>query len=207
MTWNKARQKIQSARSYTDTVDVPFGDPETGEIETVELTHRLLNETEYWSVAQSIDQGAVDNPDTDDEAGEAQKVVAELQGKENLNDKEQRRLEEALQTMQENQGSLMSQLGEETFDALMDVGKTCLVPSGEDIEAGFDLAPPEMKKRFNFVPNTRDEMKEAIELEMQEELEEQPYPIKFIVGMKAWSESQSVLGQTQLDSTDPDPNA
>jgi hypothetical protein len=206
MTWEQARQKIQSGTSYRDTVRVPFGDPETGELESIELTHRLLTENEYWNVAASIDNSEVEQDDPDGEVEKAQQTVQRLQGKENLTPHQEKELESALETVQQNQGQLISNLGQETFDALLDVGKTCLAPSQEDVDAAFNMSPPEQEQRFKFVPNTRDEMRDAIKLEMEDMVEDQPYLIKFIVGLKAWSASQSVVGQTDVDSENPDPN-
>jgi|APHM01.1.fsa_nt_gi hypothetical protein len=207
MTWEQARQKIQSGTSYRDTVRVPFGDPETGELESIELTHRLLTENEYWDVAASIDNEEVEQDDPDDEVEKAQQTVQRLQGKENLTEYQERELEDALETVQRNQGQLISNLGEETFNALLRVGKTCLAPSETDVDQAFNMPAPKQEQRFNFIPNTRDQVREAVKLEMEEMVQEQPYLIKFIVGLKAWSASQSVVGQTDVDSENPDPNA
>lgn len=209
MAWEDARQKIQQGTDYTDTVDVPFGDPQTGDVETVELTHRLLNENEYWNVASSIDTDAIEQTDPDEEVVEAQRRVTELQQKDDdeLTEAEQRELEEKLALIQREQGTLFDVFGQETFETMMDVGKMTLVPSEADIDAAFQKDVSEQDERFGFVPSTRDQMREALELEMQEMVEEQPYPIKLIVGMKAWSESQSILGETDLNEGNPTQDA
>lgn len=203
MSWEQARQKIQQGVDYTDTIDVPFGDPETGDVETIELTHRLLNENEYWELAQSIDTDTMDQDDPDEEVVEAQQRVRELQQKDELTTAEEEELEDKLTLIQREQGSLFEAFGEETFDALMEIGKKTLVPSDEDIEAVFDLDPTTQEDRFNFIPSSRAEVKEALELEMQNTVTEQPYPIKLLVGMKAWTESQSILGETDLVEGNP----
>ncbi len=214
MSWEEARQKIQKGREYRDTVDVPFGDPVTGEVVTIELTHRLLDEEEYWNVAQSIDTEALDDDDdgdgdgdgddgVDEEVREAQERARELQQKDELSDAEERELEQCLQTVHEQQGALLDILGEETFDALLNVGQTTLTPSSNDIQNAFDLTPDEQEDRFGFVPSTKEQMRDALELEMEEEVTDQPYPIKLMVGMKAWAESQSVLGDTDIDASNP----
>lgn len=208
MSWEKARAKIQQGKSYQDTVPVPFGDPETGEVETISLTHELLDEDQYWDVAQSIDASALEGDnELDDDVEEARQRVQELQSKEERSPAEEEELEEKMEVVSRNQGQLMTSLGEETFTALMGVGKTTLVPSEEDIENAFELDAHTQEQRFNFIPNTRDEMREALKLEMEEMVEGQPYPIKFIVGMKAWSETQSVLGETELNDTNPNTTA
>jgi len=105
--------------------------------------------------------------------------------------------------VQAKQADVLDSMGEDGFAAIMEAGKEALTPSSADIDAAFDTPSTEQERRFNFVPTTRDEMREALELEMQTEVEEQPYPIKFIVGQAAYAESMSLLGSTDIDSGNP----
>ena len=205
MTWERARQKIQEGVDYTDTIEIPFADPHTGDVELIELTHRLLTETEYTEVQQSIDLTGLSEVDIDADVDlqELQDRITELQQKDDLTAAEEQELEDKLQVAQQQEAAMMEAMGAETFKALMGVGKKCLVPSSEDVQNGFDLSPSEQEERFNFTPTTRDEMRDAIKLEMESMVEEQPYPVKLQVGLKAWDESQTLLGETELNETDP----
>jgi hypothetical protein len=190
MTWEKARQKITEGTEYTDTVPVPFGN------ETIELTHRLLNESELLEIEASIDRSELtDHAESD--LSDAQQRIQTLQQKDELSDEEERELQELAQQVQAEQAGLMDSMGYDTFQAFMEAGKKALTPSSEDIDNAFDLNSDEQERRFNFRPSTRDEMREALELEMREMVEDQPYPIKLIVGQKAYSESLSLLGDVE----------
>lgn len=196
MSWIQARQKIIDGTEYRDSVEVPFGN------ETIELTHRLLTESELLDIEASIDREKLTQHQSSD-LSDAEQRVSELQQKDDLSASEQNELQELAKQIQAQQAGLMDSMGDDAFDAFMGAGKTALVPSEEDIDAHFDLSLDEQERRFNFVPNTRDDMADAIELEMQEMVSEQPYPIKLIVGQKAYAESLSLLGDADLEGADP----
>ena len=193
MTWLEARQEITEGKEHRDTVPVPFGD------KTIELTHRLLTETELLEIESTIDrEKMVEHMES--EASDAEQRLQQLQSKDELTAAEQQELQDLAQQIQAEQAGIMNSMGMETFRAFMDAGKTALTPSDEDIQEHFDLSTEEQRRRFNFLPETRGDMREAIELEMEEMVEEQPYPIKLIVGQKAYSESLSLLGDTDLQA-------
>ncbi|MDB9247449.1 hypothetical protein PN419_00310 [Halorubrum ezzemoulense] len=196
MSWLDARQKIQEGTDYTDTVEVPFGD------ETIELTHRLLTESELYEVEASIDREELMEYQQED-MSDAEQRIRELQEKDDLTAAEQQELKDLARQIQAEQAGIMDSMGEEAFDAFMNAGRTALTPSEEDIDEHFELSTDEQERRFNFVPNTREEMREAIELEMREMVVDQPYPIKLIVGQKAYAESVSLLGDAELDEGNP----
>lgn len=190
MTWADARQKIIDGREYTDTVDVPFGD------EVLTLTHKLLTETELLEIESSIDREELtDHAESD--LSDAEQRIQTLQQKAELTDEEERELKELAKQVQAERAGLMNSMGMETFNAFMDAGKKALTPAEEDIDDAFELDPSKQETRFNFTPTTREEMREALELEMQEMVVDQPYPIKLIVGQKAYGESMSLLGNVE----------
>jgi len=108
-------------------------------------------------------------------------------------------LQELAQQIQAEQAGIMDAMGEDAFDAFMEAGRTAITPSQDDIDEHFELSTDEQERRFNFIPKTREDMREAIELEMREMVVEQPYPIKLIIGQKAYFESIALLGDADLD--------
>jgi len=187
MTWEKARQKISEGVEYRDEVPIPFGD------ETINLTHRLLNEGELFEVESAIDHEALqDHRESEDSAAESR--VRELQQKKSLSDREKRELEDLSQRLAAEQQGIMDSMGYETYQAFMKAGKTTLVPSEQDINNAFELGIDEQERRFGKPPNGRDEMFDALKTEMETMVDDQPYPIKFMIGQKAYTESLTVLG-------------
>lgn len=198
MSWLDARQKIQEGTDYTDNVDVPFGD------ETIELHHRLLTESELLDVEASMDREELMEHQSSD-LSDAEQRIRELQRKDDLSPAEEEELRELARQIQAEQAGVMNSMGKDAFNAFMNAGKKALTPSEADIEEHFELSPDEMERRFNFVPETRPDMREAIELEMREMVDDQPYPIKLIVGQKAYAESIALLGDADLDEGNPTP--
>lgn len=196
MSWLDAREKIQEGTDYTDTIDVPFGD------ETIELTHRLLNESELYEVEAAIDREELMEYQQSD-FSDAEQRIRELQDKDELTAAEEEELRDLARQIQAEQAGIMDSMGDEAFDAFMAAGKKALTASEEDIDEHFELSVDEQERRFNFKPTTREDMKEAIELEMREMVVDQPYPIKLIVGQKAYAESVSLLGDAEVDPNDP----
>lgn len=196
MSWIQARQKISEGKEYRDTIDVPFGG------ETIELSHRLLTESELMEIEATIDrQQMVEHIES--EMSDAEQRFQELQSKAELTASEERELTELGQQIQAEQAGIMDSMGEETFDAFMDAGRKAIVPSEEDIDAHFDMTSDEQRSIFGFAPTTRDEMHDAIKDDMVDMVQDQPYPIKLIIGQKAYGESLSLLGDTDVDAGNP----
>jgi len=192
MSWLEAREKIQEGTSYTDTVDVPFGD------RTIELTHRLLDESELYEVEAAIDREQMMEYQADDMSN-AEQRIRELQDKAELSAAEEQELQELAQQIQAEQAGIMDAMGEDAFDAFMEAGRTAITPSQDDIDEHFELDGfthvfaglwNEVEAPFLFVRG---------ELEMREMVVEQPYPIKLIIGQKAYFESIALLGDADLD--------
>jgi len=186
MSWEKARQKITEGVNYTDTVPIPFGG------ETIELNHRLLHEGELLQIESSIDREALQQHQQSGES-ETEQRIKELQSKDELTTEEERELEELVKQFTAEQSGVMDSMGYETFEAFMEAGKKALVPSNDDINTAFDLDIEEQERRFGTVPNNRKQMKDALKTEMETMVDNQPYPIKFFVGQKAYAESLSLF--------------
>ena len=200
MSWLEARPKIEQGREHTDTVEVPIGGG------TITLTHRLLTERELTDVEAALDrQDMVDHIESD--VSDYEQRFQELQSKDELTAAEKQELEDLGRQIQAEQAGIMDSMGKEAFDAFMDAGKKALVPTDDDIDDYFGMEASEQRDIFGFLPETRTEMREAIKDDMVEVVEGQPYPFKFIVGQKAYAESLSLLGDTDLDAGNPTPTA
>lgn len=199
MAWEDANKKMEEGKQWTDTIPVPFGD------DTIELTYSLLPERKFWDVQKSLDFDSIQEQMEGENAelAEAEERLQELLAKDELTEAEEQELQEIGRKLNTNQADFISQLGDDAFNSLLNAGKEALTPSDIDIENGFDLSPTEQENRFGFVPKTREQMRDALELEMQEQVEGQPYPVKFIVGQAALAESMSLLGATDVNTGNP----
>jgi hypothetical protein len=188
--WLQARQKINEGKDYTTKTPVPFGD------ETIEITHRLLTEGELMAVQSNIDQEALLEHRTDGES-DAEQRLRELQEKEDLTDAEERELQEVGNEVQRQKAGIMNSLGKETYDAFMAAGKKALVPSEDDVDDAFALDPSEQERIFGKVLTHRKEAKDLLKSDMRNSVEDQPYPIKYIIGQAAYGESMKLLGDEE----------
>lgn len=189
-TWLKARQKINEGKDYTEKTPVPFGD------ETIEITHRLLTESELMAVQSNIDQEALLEHRTDGES-DAEQRLRELQNKDELTDAEERELQEVGDEVQRQKAGIMNSLGKETYDAFMEAGKKALTPSEEDIDDAYALSPDEQENLFGKVLTHRNEARDLLKSDMRNSVEDQPYPIKYIIGQAAYGESMKLLGDEE----------
>ena len=187
----KARQKIQEGKDWRGTANVVLGG------DTQELTHRLLTETEFFEVRQSIDLQKLQEYAQEEES-EAEKRVKELQQKEELSDAEEEELEELSVEVQQKQAEIEEALGENAYQSLMDAGKKALVPSEEDVTEAMNLPVEEQKRIFGRIPNGgKPVFRDLLKSDMEEMVEEQPYPIKYLIGQQAFVESVKLLGKSK----------
>ena len=193
--WAKARRKINEGKNYKESANVALGDI------TVELSHRLLTESEYLQVRTDIDTEKLREHRSEGQS-DAEERVLELQEQDELTEAEERELKEVSREVKEQQAGIMESLGYETYKAFMDAGKKALVPSDDDIQDAFNLDIDEQKSRFNFVPQTREDMAEALKLEMNEVVTDSPYLIKFTIGQQAFAESTRLLGNSQSETNE-----
>ncbi len=190
--WMYARQKMNQGSDFRTSTPVPFGD------ETIDITHRLLTEGELMAVQANIDQEALMEHRTDGESDEERRL-RELQEKdsEELTDSEERELQTLAEEVQRQKAGIMNSLGEETFNAFMEAGKKALCPSEDDIDDAFGLDPSEQERIFGKVLTHRNEAKDLLKSDMRNTVEDQPYPVKYIIGQAAYGESMKLFGDEE----------
>jgi len=190
--WFKARQKMNQGRDYTEKTPVPFGE------ETIEITHRLLSEGELMAVQAHIDQQALIEHRKDGES-EEERRMKELQQKDpdELTEREERELKEVSEAVQRQKAGIMDSLGMETYNAFMEAGKKAITPSENDIDDAFSLSPDEQERIFGKVLTHRKEAEDLLKTDMRNTVEDQPYPIKYIIGQAAYGESMKLFGDEE----------
>lgn len=183
----RADEKIQQGTDWQGEVTIPVA----GEEMTFGFT--LLDER----VNQRVQSTLPLEEFRDYQKGgmsEEQERLLELQRKNDLTDAEQEELIELAQEVNpEEEGR--DTLGDDAVDALMDAGKHAIEPTDGDVEDVMGLSPNEQEALFGDVPEGgepafRDRLREY----MRTRIEEQPFPIKFIIGQQAFMETVAVQG-------------
>lgn len=190
----RANNKISDARNWRGDVNVTLGD------ESLTFKHRLLNESEFLNVKQSLDLSEVAGEDSGNVGQtDAQERLIELQKKkEDLSDEEEQELRELNQEVAQQTDTIEDALGDAGYDLFLELGKKTIEPSDEDVEYVYNANPVEAKELLEVeqLPNplTKDAIRELMSERLSGMVSDQPYPIKLNVGMQAFSETMSVLG-------------
>lgn len=189
----RAKRKIGDALNWRGDVNVSLGD------ETVTFEHRLLQEEELYDVKDALNLDELQSK-ADKNLGqtEAQERLLELQQKNELTDEEEEELQQLTEAVMDQTEKIERALGDDAYDKLMEAGKRCIEPTDEDVEFVYNASPSDMKEYMGVekLPNplTKDVIREHLREELREMVSNQPYPIKLNVGLQAFSETLSVLG-------------
>lgn len=185
------KNKINEGTDWRGTIEIELGD------ETVEYTHRMLHESELIRVRNTIDQNAVDS-DTDDIDEDARDRLVELQQKDELTDDERDEMRELGKDLAGDEDTLMDALSEDGMYLLMEMGRNAICPSEEYVDWTFSQKPATQCEHMGVesVPNpmTKEVVADELQSELRNDIDGQPYPIKIQIGMAAFAETMSVLG-------------
>jgi hypothetical protein len=192
--WRKARNKITDGTDWRGTVAVPLGD------ETIEIGHRLLTESEFFRVKEAIDLAELQQYE-DEAMDDEMERLQELQAKndDDLTPTEQEELEELSTKLAVKQSELQDKLGDDVYEELLWAGRKAIHPTDEDVsEFMNDL---EWQKQLNdgdpIEGTTRKRFEQVLKADMEQMVDDQPYPIKYMVGQAAFKESMQLLGNAE----------
>jgi hypothetical protein len=183
-----ADAKIEKGNNWQDTMTIPVAG------DTTEFGFSLLDERPRQRVQNVL---PLDEFRDYQQGGmsEQQDRLMELQRKDDLTDDEQAELLELVEEVNpEDEGR--DSLGDDAVNALMDAGVHAIEPTEDDIN---DLlaADPEVQERvFGEIPDhvDHDTARDALKEYMEDRIENQPFPIKFQLGQRAFMETVSVMG-------------
>jgi len=187
--WITARQKINEGTDWRGTANV------TVDGEAREIGFRLLNESEFLDLKRVIPLSDLQEYQDEDQS-EAEERLQELQSKDELTDEEERELETLQAKVASMQDEIEDKLGQEAYDEILRAGKRAVMPTEGDVQDILDAPLDVQKQILHHVPDYMDfeAAEELLKQDMEQTIEDQPYPIKFTLGMQAFMESVKVLG-------------
>jgi len=181
-------EKLDEAANWTDTVQVPMGDS------TITLAHRLLTERERLKLRVRLPMDELQEYQNEEMDADRERLLA-LQEKDSLTEEEEAELRDLHETAGQQTAGLLSALGEDGVNALMDAGKWTVQPTPEDINDVIN-APVERQEAIlgGDVPTTltAEKVREPLAEAIKEKIEAQPYLLKLHLGMKALNETNGV---------------
>jgi len=181
-------EKLDEAANWTDTVQVPMGD------DTITLAHRLLTERERLKLRVRLPMEELQDYQNDQMDGDRERLLA-LQEKDSLTEEEETELRELHETAGQQTAGLLSALGSDGVNALMDAGKWTVQPTTADINDVISAPTSRQKKIFDGdVPQhlTAEKVREPLAAAIRDKIESQPYLLKLHLGMKALNETNGV---------------
>lgn len=190
----RADEKIEQGIEWTDTVKIPVAGEE------MTFGFSLLNERTRQPVQDALPLDEFRDYQ-DDGMSEQQERLMELQRKDDMSDEEEEELLRLAQEVNpEEEGR--NELGDDAVDALMEAGKEAFEPTEEDV-GDILSAPPDVQQRIlGDIPEhlDRETARKELREHMKERLEDQPFPIKFILGQRAYMETVAVAGNGFQDT-------
>jgi predicted RNA binding protein with dsRBD fold (UPF0201 family) len=184
----KADDKIQLGTEWKDTISIPMAG------EKLEFGFSLLDERPRQKLQNELPLDELREYKSDGMSDE-QKRLMELQRKDELTEEEEEEFLELNEEVNpEEEGR--EKLSNAAVDKLMDAGKHALEPTEDDVSDLMGAPPDKQEDILGEIPDhlDHDEAKDALREYMQERLEEQPFPIKYVLGQRAYMETVSVLG-------------
>jgi hypothetical protein len=185
----RADEKIEQGIEWSDTMLIPVAG------EKMEFGFSLLDETVRQRVQEALPMDEFRQYKNDGVSQEQERVM-ELQRKEDLTEEEQDELVELMEQINpEEEGR--KRLGDEAVDALMMAGKEALEPTDDDVNDLLTADPEVQRKVFDGnIPSVLDEeaAREGLRDYMKERVVGQPFPIKYVLGQRAYMETVAVAG-------------
>lgn len=187
--WVKARNKITDGTDWRGTATVPLG----GDV--VEIGHRLLTESEFFEVKQAIDVAELKEL-KDNETEDIDERLRELQSKDEdeLTETEKSELRDLSEKMAVRQSEIEQKIGEDVNAKLMWAGKRAIAPTEDDVSAVMNDLELQQEMFGEAIQGGKKQFEERLKADMQETVDGQPYPIKYMIGQKAFEESMKLLG-------------
>ena len=184
----RADEKIRQGTDWEDSMSIPIAGERMG------FGFTLLNERVRQEVQNCL---PIDEFRKYKQSGmsDEQERLMELQRKDELSDAEQDELIELAQEVNpEDEGR--ESLPDEAVDALMDAGKHALTPTEGDVQDIISADPETQERVFGEIPEHLDTetARSLLGEYMREQVEDQPFPIKFSLGQRAYMETVAVQG-------------
>ena len=184
----KADEKIEQGTDWQDTISIPIAGEE------MEFGFTLLDERVRQAVQNTLPIEEFRDYKRDG-MSEDHKRLMELQRKDDLTEEEEDELIELAQEVNpEEEGK--DSIGEDAVDALMDAGVHAIEPTDGDIQDILAADPDVQERVFGEIPQSLDKetARDGMRAYMRERIEGQPFPIKFVLGQRAYMETVAVQG-------------
>ncbi len=184
----RADEKIQQGLEWQEEMTIPVAG------EQMAFGFSLLDERVRQRVQNCLPLEEFQDYRSDGMSDE-QKRLMELQRKDSLDEDEQQELLQLAEEVNPEEEGRDS-LPDGAVDALMDAGKHALEPTEEDVADLMAAAPDTQERVFGEIPDHLDNevARDALRSYMRERIEEQPFPIKFSLGQRAFMETVAVAG-------------
>jgi len=185
----RADEKIDQGLDWSDTMTIPVAG------EKMEFGFTLLPERVNQDVQNNLPLDEFREYRSDGMSDEHKRLM-ELQRKDELSESEREELLELAEEVNPEEEGRDS-LDDEAVDALMNAGKEALEPTEDDVSDVLSADPETQERIFDGeLPKHMDAdvARDALREYMKDRIENQPFPIKFTLGQRAFMETVAVQG-------------
>lgn len=194
--FKRLRGKTIEGRAWRGTITV------TIDGEDMELSIRQMTDGEYYDVTNRIDMGELKSI-RDVLPTDIVNEYRELQEREELNDGEQKRKEQLEEELAAADTNFVKSISGDTFDAVVDCAKYCVVPDIQDVNDMFmdNEYIAYVEEEYGFRPQTpkdlydpekdgkTDEWAGPLKDEMQSIIDQQTGLMSFVIGLMCFIET------------------
>ena len=183
-----ADEKIEKGTYWHDTMAVPVAG------EQLEFRFSLLDERIRQRVQNELPMEEFRKYKNDGMSEEHERLL-ELQRKDELTDDEEDELVELAQQVNP-EDEARETLGDAATDRLMDAGVHAVEPTEGDVDDIMAADPETQERILGEIPDHMDRSvaREKLTEYMEDRIEGQPFPIKFVLGQRAYMETVAVAG-------------
>ena len=183
-----ADEKIEQGNNWSDTMAIPVAG------EKLEFGFELLNERVRQEVQSTLPLDEFRDYKKGGVSDEQERLM-ELQRKDELTDEQQEELVELAEKVNPEQEG-RDTLGDESVNALMDAGSYAIRPTDDDVADVLEAPPDVQEDVLGEIPEhlNKNVVREELREYMRDRVEDQPFPIKFQIGQRAFMETVAVQG-------------
>lgn len=179
---HSVREKVSEGADWRGTISVEIDGEE------YDLTVRQLRDPEFYEVMSMVDRSELQEMQEelpDDKMDEYQ----ELQSMEERSEEEEERMEELQSELENSDADFFTVLSEDTFEGIRQAAKYAVVPDEEDLQEVFQNRARAVEQEYGVKVQTPEDVRPAVEDEIESMLDESTDFVSFVIGMKALLES------------------
>lgn len=179
---SKVDAKLQEGADWRGTIRVNIEDEE------YELTVRQLRDPEFREVMSKIDRNELQAL-REELPGDAMETMRELRQKDELDEDEEERLDEAQEKLNEAEVDIFEILSDSTFEGIRQCAKYAVEPDEEDIREAFMDRAHEIEREYGVKVQEPEDVMPALQDDIEDMIDKATNMASFTIGIQCLVET------------------